>query len=71
MHREENVDDKKKLRHFLESINSLCKLYKIPAIISTHYRTAKNIEKMKIKKYLRFNKPFGFFDYIKLQKNSL
>ena len=71
LHREENVDDKKKLTHFLESINSLCKLYKIPGIISTHYRTAKNIEKMNIKKkYLRFNKPFGFFDYIKLQKNS-
>ena len=71
LHREENVDDRKKLMHFLESINSLCKLYKIPAIISTHYRIANNIKKMRIRsKYLLFKKPFGFFDYIKLQKNS-
>ncbi len=71
LHREENVDNKKKLMDFFESISFLSKFYKIPAIISTHYRTANNIKKMKIKtKNLYFNKPFGFFDYIKLQKNS-
>ena len=72
LHREENVDNKKKLESFLNSIDTLCKLYKVKAIISTHYRTAKKLENISIKsKNLIFKKPFGFLDYMFLQKNAL
>ena len=72
LHREENVDNKKKLESFLNSIDTLCKLYKVKAIISTHYRTAKKLENVSIKsKNLIFKKPFGFLDYMFLQKNAL
>ena len=71
LHREENVDNLKKLKTFFESINSLCNIFKIKAIISTHYRTAKKLENISFKsKNLIFKKPFGFIDYMFLQKNS-
>ena len=72
LHREENVDNKDKLKLFLNSIDSLCNLYKVKAIVSTHYRTAKKLEKISYKsKNLIFKKPFGFIDYMSLQKNAL
>ena len=71
LHREENVDDQKKLKEFFESIIFLCDMFKKKAIVSTHFRTAKRLEKLKIKSNnLIFKKPFGFIDYMYLQKNS-
>ena len=71
LHREENVDDPKKLKIFLKSIDTLCNIFKIKAIVSTHYRTAKKLENISFKsKNLIFKKPFGFIDYMFLQKNS-
>ena len=71
LHREENVDDPKKLKLFLSSIEALCKTFKVKAIISTHYRTSKKLENISFKsKNLVFKKPFGFLDYMFLQKNS-
>ena len=69
LHREENVDDKKKLLLFLKNLDMLCKIFKIKAIVSTHYRTAKKLENISIKsRNLIFKKPFGFIDYMFLQK---
>ena len=69
LHREENVDDKKKLLLFLKNLDMLCKIFKIKAIVSTHYRTAKKLEKISFNsKNLIFKKPFGFIDYMFLQK---
>jgi UDP-N-acetylglucosamine 2-epimerase (non-hydrolysing) len=44
----------------------------MPIIVTTHPRTAKKLEEYKIKgnKLINFHKPFGIFEYIKLQKNS-
>ena len=41
-------------------------------MISTHPRTQKKLDQLKINKpkNIMFMKPFGFFDYIKLQQNS-
>ncbi len=72
LHREENVDDAKKLKLFLKNIDLLCNSFKVKAIISTHYRTAKKLENISLKsRNLIFKKPFGFIDYIFLQKNAL
>ena len=66
------MDDAKKLKLFLKNIDLLCNSFKVKAIISTHYRTAKKLENISLKSQnLIFKKPFGFIDYIFLQKNAL
>ncbi len=73
-HREENVDYEKNLKSLLISLNSVVDKFNIPIIVSTHPRTKDRIDKMKGKvkpnKLVRFLKPLGFLDYIKLQKNA-
>ena len=71
-HREENVDDDNNLKKLFEILNKLANEYKLPIIVSTHPRTKKRIEVLGLKanEYVVFSKPFGFFDYIKLQINA-
>ncbi len=68
-HREENVDKPENLISILSSLNKLCELYNYPIIFSTHPRTRQRIEKLGIElnDKIKFEKPFGFIDYIKLQ----
>ena len=71
-HREENVDDLKNVKKFISSLQKISKKYKKKILISTHFRLKKNLNKLSIfkTKNLLFLKPLGFFDYIKLMKNS-
>ncbi len=72
-HREELVDDSQNLKQLLESLHALIEYYDIPIIFSTHPRTRRKIEKISshcINPRLVFLKPFGFFDYISLQRNA-
>jgi UDP-N-acetyl-L-fucosamine synthase len=76
VHREENVDNPANLQKILEILNRLAEQYKIPIIVSTHPRTRKRLESpqtsnRKPHALIHFHKPFGFFDYIKLQMNAL
>jgi len=72
IHREENVDSRESLGKLFDSLNTLAETYKMPVIVTTHPRTAKKLEeyKMKTDKLINFHKPFGLFDYVKLQKNA-
>ena len=72
-HREENVDNDENLKEIFLALSSLYDQYSIPIIFSTHPRTRKNIEKQKLvlPKGVRFEKPFGFIEYIRLQKDAL
>jgi UDP-N-acetylglucosamine 2-epimerase (non-hydrolysing) len=74
LHREENVDRFEILKNIIDQLILISNKLKIKVIISTHPRTFANIKKFKInintKKNLIFSKPFGFFDYCKLQINS-
>ena len=72
-HREENVDKKDRLIKIIEVMNELVSIYKFPIIISTHPRTHFRMKDLNVKlnELLLFHKPFGFFDYIKLQKEAL
>ena len=73
-HREENVDNEQHLQQIVTVLNCLAEHYNIPVIVSTHPRTRKRLEALKnvnIDKRIQFLKPFGFFDYVKLQKDSL
>jgi UDP-N-acetylglucosamine 2-epimerase (non-hydrolysing) len=72
-HREENVDDPESLRNFIASLQALAETYGYPVIVSTHPRTRKRLEaggESFDSALIRFAKPFGFFDYIKLQKSA-
>lgn len=71
-HREENVDSERNLRILIDTLESLANKYNYPIIISTHPRTKIKLEKLSISKneLYNFHKPFGMFDFIKLQKNA-
>ena len=72
-HREENIDLGDNLLSLSKSLNGLAELYGKKIIFSTHPRTKKQIESKKISFHpLIINMPpFGFFDYVNLQKNAL
>jgi UDP-N-acetylglucosamine 2-epimerase (non-hydrolysing) len=73
-HREENVDNPENLKKIIFILNTLAENYKLPVIVSTHPRTSMrlaSIKGIKINKLISFLKPFGFFDYVYLQKNAL
>lgn len=70
VHREENVDYKENLSSILESLELLCSRFGLPVIVSTHPRTRKRLEETggrKFNQLIRFLKPFGFNDYVRLQ----
>lgn len=72
-HREENVDSPENLQNLLDTTQALVKQYEIPVIVSTHPRTRQRMEKFGVdvlNDRIQFLKPFGFFDYVKLQMNA-
>ncbi len=71
-HREENIDSDINFTNFVDTINSIAKLYKLPLIVSTHPRTKKRIDDQNITfhSHITLLKPIGFLDYIKLQMNA-
>jgi UDP-N-acetylglucosamine 2-epimerase (non-hydrolysing) len=72
IHREENIDDTENFKSLMKVLENLWLKYKLKIIVTTHPRTRKKIEKEKINisNNVQFCKPFGFFDYMKLQQNS-
>jgi len=73
-HREENVDSPENLIDLVETLNALAQQYQVPVIVSTHPRTQKRLDELKLSamnKHIQFLKPFGFCDYIKLQMEAL
>ena len=72
IHREENIESEKLLKKIQLLLNTIAKEYKLPLIVSTHPRTKKIFERknLKLNSLVHLAKPFGFFDYIKLQMNS-
>jgi|TARA_Y100000389_G_scaffold205146_1_gene264108 UDP-N-acetylglucosamine 2-epimerase (non-hydrolysing) len=72
LHREENVDDKFKLKHYINLLAKFTKALNLPVIFSIHPRTRKKIKEFKIsipKKIILID-PIGFFDFLKLEMNS-
>jgi len=69
-HREENVDSPENLRDLLDTLRALAEHYRFPVIVSTHPRTRKRLEALGeslAHPLIRYLKPFGFLDYIRLQ----
>lgn len=71
-HREENVDEKVRLQQIVESLNSIATSFKLPIVLSTHPRTKKRLADLgsQLHPLIQEMKPFGFFDYVRLQKDS-
>ena len=73
MHRAENVDNEMRIRSLVNALERIHETYKIPVIISTHPHTRARMNNLGIRndsKEIRFMEPFGFFDFIKLEKNA-
>ena len=74
IHREENVDTEENLRELLTTLKALVSEYGFPVIVSTHPRTKKRLddlgENLEADELLRFVKPFGLLDYIRLQMSA-
>jgi len=68
-HREENIDSDKNFLNLMESLNAIAEAYQMPIIVSTHPRTQKRIDEIKVEldPMIRSLKPLGFKDYNKLQ----
>jgi len=71
-HREENIDSDKNFLNLVESLNTIAKTYQMPIIVSTHPRTQKRIDVMKVELHplIELLKPLGFKDYNKLQVSA-
>ena len=72
-HREENVDSRENLQDLLNTLQALVETYDMPVIVSTHPRTRQRLEALGLdglNSRIQFLKPFGFFDYIKLQMEA-
>jgi UDP-N-acetylglucosamine 2-epimerase (non-hydrolysing) len=65
--------DPENLQDLLDTLTELAKVYQFPIIVSTHPRTKKRLEDLGSvldNPLIRFEKPFGLHDYIKLQMES-
>jgi UDP-N-acetylglucosamine 2-epimerase (non-hydrolysing) len=71
-HREENVDSPANFSDLLATLNALAHEHAVPVIVSTHPRTRKRLDELQpdVADSVRFLKPLGFFDYVKLQTSA-
>jgi len=72
-HRAENVDVEARLRSLAAAFDRLHAQYGIPVVVSTHPRTAGRLKSFGIAPshaQVRFLDPFGFFDFIALERQA-
>lgn len=73
MHREENVDNSEHLNILLSAMENAADKFKCPVIVSAHPRIRNRLKKLgrQCISDIQFLKPFGFVDYVHLQKNAM
>lgn len=69
IHRDENTEIPENLEILKDTLQAIYEKYKLPVIVSTHPRFRGKLDGVEIEG-VRFLPPFGFFDYVKLQKNA-
>ena len=71
-HREENIEADVQFNGLVTVLNTLAERYDLPVILSTHPRTRNKIESsgVRLDPRIRQMKPFGFVDYVQLQKQA-
>lgn len=73
LHRAENVDEPQRLEQLLSGLSLVADEYSLPMLVSTHPRTADKLERFGLSassSRVRFLKPMGFFDFVKLEKHA-
>ncbi len=72
LHREENIESDNNFLKLVNILNEIAKLYQKRIIVSTHPRTKKRIDSLKITfdSHIELLKPLGFTDYVNLQMNA-
>lgn len=70
LHREENVDNPIRLKGLINSISFSSDYFNKRVIFSTHPRTRKRLLNLSQQNNFLFSEPFGYFDYLSLQKNA-
>ena len=70
MHRTENVDNFEPLSNIIKAINKISEQFKV--VFSLHPRTKDKMKKfdINISNNIILSEPFGFFDFVKLEKNA-
>ncbi|OPY90123.1 MAG: UDP-2,3-diacetamido-2,3-dideoxy-D-glucuronate 2-epimerase [Syntrophaceae bacterium PtaU1.Bin231] len=72
-HREENIDSDENFSDLVASLKAMAERFSVPLIVTTHPRTRKRMEQNgtgEVDQRIRFLKPLGFLDYVKLQMNA-
>ena len=71
-HREENIESDELFTNLTLLLNTLAEEYHLPVVVTTHPRTRNRIdsESVKLNSRVLLQKPFGFIDYIQLQRNA-
>lgn len=71
LHRQENVDSRRRLASILESLERLGEQYGLPVLVSTHPRTRTRLKELDfVSGRLHFHKPWSFHDYLRLQRDA-
>lgn len=72
VHRQENVDDKKKLKDLLVALEKVQKKFKMPLIYPMHPRAKKMIEynKYEVPKNITIIEPVGYFEFLQMEANA-
>ncbi|OUN86249.1 UDP-N-acetyl glucosamine 2-epimerase [[Collinsella] massiliensis] len=71
-HREENIDNECNFDQLVAAVNALAEAYGVPVLYSMHPRSRKFIEERgaTFHPLVRAHRPFGFHDYVQLQRNA-
>jgi len=72
-HRAENVDAESRLKEILGGLKGVARKLNLPVICSVHPRTSAKLKQHGLKagdSRIRFMEPFGFFDFVKLEKKA-
>ena len=72
-HREENIDNEENFAQMVDAVNALAEEHQVPVLYSVHPRARNRIvaRGTRFHPLVRAHKPFGFHDYIALQRSAL
>ena len=71
-HRQENVDNKKRLEEILEGLKLICGEFGLPLVYPVHPRTAKRLKEfgLDIPEGVELIEPLGFLEFLQLEANA-
>lgn len=73
LHRAENVDEPDRLAIYAAALKQIARVHDVPIIVSTHPRTRQRLDNAGVLDGggVRWLEPFGFCDFVALEKNAL